>query len=55
MLENKLKQNFRVSEHSFRIRKEKKEDNIIKDIQNLSRLRKEIGNSATKVIKFFSG
>ena len=49
MLENKLKQNFRVSEHSFRIRKEKKEDNIIKDIQNLSRLRKEMVTAQLKL------
>ena len=39
---------------SFRHRRERKEDNIIKDINNLFRLRSEIDNSSTKDIRNFS-
>ena len=54
MLKNKLKQNFGGNKSSFRLRRERKEDNIIKDINNLFKLRKQIDNSATKDIRHFS-
>ena len=47
----KIKLNCRGSERFFRLRKVKRKDNIIKHIKNIFRLRKEIGNSATKNIK----